>query len=425
MNSEAHLIADDAVTTNTSDSDLARMLGIPPSEELKGPMAELASSTRHWFQENVSPWSVRRYYDIEAIDEDSVLLTNGVRLNSPELARRFAPAQAHGVVVIALSLGSESENEATDRLNAGLPDEWIAIDAYASALVETIRREECLKVCTWADGNDATALALYAPGYEGWPLSDQQVLYDLLDREEDLRLDDRLQVHPESHMILPIKSNFLVVGITHQTNVARMNTAHTIPCTSCAHPTCTMRRAPYQELENWLSAEVTTTKDLASDLTQPTAKKAPGDHEEWKYTFPEKALKRWATQLLTMKVDEDEKTHALFKLEGSICRHSNKRLVFDLEVTLAPPSDGHRILAISCVAAEEDESFETMCGAAALDKFVQEVEEHQPLVGEPLARTFDWKPQTNPGGCICLEAHRNAKWLMVYQTILYALEKKR
>lgn len=416
MNSDQQLIVDDPVSTDILDSELARMLGMPSGRAFTGSMAELATLSRRWFQENVKPWSARRYFDIAAIDNESVLLKNGVRLNSPELARRFASTQPHGVVVIALSLGPESEEEATNRLNAGLPDEWIAIDAYGSALVESIRREECLKVCTWADEGDTTALSFYAPGYEGWPLSDQQVLFDLLDKDGGGDLRGRLTVHRESHMLWPLKSSFLVVGITRKQAIARMDTAYAVPCTSCAHPTCTLRRAPYQEREYPVAAEGVITAELTADLIEPVKPK------QWEYAFPEKALKRWSTKLLTLKIAKDGTTHALFKLEGSICRHSSKRLVFDFKAALSPASDGHRILTISCSAAEEDEMFEMMCGASSLDKFLRVVEEHQPLLGEPLERAMAWKPRSNPGGCICLETHRDAKWLMVYQTIHYALE---
>lgn len=243
MKNDSNLIEGDVRITEVPDSDLARMLGMSPSKELRGAMAELATSVRQWFQENISPWSVRRYFDISSIEDDSVLLKNGVRLNSPELARRFKPFKPHGIVVIALSVGAESEKEATERLKAGLPDEWIAMDAYASALVEVVQREECLTVCMWAAENDATALASYAPGYDGWPLSDQQVLFDLLVRDKTTQLEERLLVHPFSHMLSPIKSSICVIGITERLDVAEVDTAQALPCTSCAHPSCTFRRA--------------------------------------------------------------------------------------------------------------------------------------------------------------------------------------
>lgn len=149
------------------------------------------------------------------------------------------------------------------------------------------------------------------------------------------------------------------------------------------------------------------------------------EESAWIYAFSEKALKRWARELLHVEIGEDGTVYARVKYHGALCSYIHPNLVLDFKVTLSRLANGWQIDKATCVSAEEDEGVELMCGTqSSPSTFLVDLAAYEPLAGHPLVDVLQWNPEMNPAGCVCTRSRHDDKWLMVYQTILYRLRNE-
>lgn len=142
------------------------------------------------------------------------------------------------------------------------------------------------------------------------------------------------------------------------------------------------------------------------------------------YAFPARALRRWRDERLTLVPEDGGGVRALFAFEGSTCGNVAFRLVY--AVRLAPASDQHRILALSCAPAVGDDGHTRTCDyLAEPQEMLRRIGDEPPLRGAPLEAVLHWQPPRSPAGCLCTAASRAHKWLAVLQTVHFALEPAR
>lgn len=138
------------------------------------------------------------------------------------------------------------------------------------------------------------------------------------------------------------------------------------------------------------------------------------------YAFPLRALRRWATENLSLVRAADGSVAAEFRLECSTCGNIAFHVIY--HVQLSPPSDGCRILALDCAPAPGDVNFREQCEASADEtRLLAAIRSEQPLLGQPLSDALTWTPQTTPDGCLCATTARAHKWRAVLQTLHHAL----
>jgi hypothetical protein len=343
------------------DHELARRMGLPSAAELERSTPGLAARARAWFDECFAPYTVSHRVDIASIDGPAVALGCGTVLRGPVLAERLASARAHAIAAVAWTAGPALDEAVTKLWTEGRFDESYALDALGSAAVEHMRTAEAERELVEARARGWAALAPYSPGYAGWPLEDQPVLWELLagGRAE---LRERIRCLP-SGMLVPRKSQLAVVGLTR-------------------YPELAFRR-----------------------------------HE-----YPRKALERWSRDLLTLTRTDSGTIEARFRLEGSTC--GNVALTIDFTVRLGGGPGAWFIDGGDCSPAPGDRGCGHMCCSTrdSLGGAFEAARESQPLVGQPLADALDWNPTMNPAGCICGAEQLHHKWRIVYHTIAFALE---
>jgi hypothetical protein len=338
-------------------------MGVPSAADLERAVPGLAERARAHLAACADPYTFCHTIEIDAIEGDTVRLAGGTELESSGLARRLATVKAHALTAVAWTVGSGVDDAVTRLWAAGLYDESYALDAMAAALVEQMRTMECARLCG--------ALAPYSPGYDGWPLENQIVLYDMLAAVGGKPFTDRVSCL-DSGMLLPKKSQLAVVGLTHFPALVPQAAS---ACNTCTLPRCEYRRSDY----------------------------------------PVKALERWSRELLKLDGRDDGGIDAHFHFEGSTC--SGIPLAIDFEVQLERNHGQWWIAGGRYRPAPCDRGCERMCRAADQEGRTQ------PLVGEPLAAALTWNPQVNPAGCICGREQLDHKWRIAYHTIAFALEK--
>jgi len=384
------------LAVDVSEREFARLLGYSPGVLPHGKAAVLANAARAWFARQGRPWFHVRLVKIARIQLDAIVLETGDRLCSTLLAGQLKEAEAHALVIMAVSAGVEIDAEAAKLWTDDRPDEAFALDRFASAVAEHLTRSVGIELCAWAKPQGIAVLPHYSPGYPGWNLSDQQNLFQILNSDPRHSLPGEMQVLA-SGMITPRHSLLGAFGLTHRQDFMKGKIAEH-SCGRCTFSPCGYRRVPFQ-----------------SETTSPAS-------SQTQYGFPEKALRRWATEHLTLDNEPGGSLRAQFHFIGSTCSSGGVPLEFLFDVRLGPKSLEYPVLSASCQPCRNDEGHRAMCAfGASPDRFLSEIESWNELTGCSLSEVLSWAPDINPAACLCMPGNRNHKWKMVMQTVHYAL----
>src|SRR5262249_38050730 len=132
------------------------------------------------------------------------------------------------------------------------------------------------------------------------------------------------------------------------------------------------------------------------------AAEAPGLDPAAAYTVNARALRRWASERLTLTPRPDGSTDALFRFEGTTCSNMGHPLKFEYHVKLGPRRDGYPIRTQRCAPAADDTGHTKMCGYVGRgDSLIDEVAGDTPLAGEPLDAVIGWARPASSAGCYC------------------------
>ena len=159
MNSPA-LLVDSAPDVQVDDREYIRLLGYPRGHELEDRALELAQWTRTWYAAHGRPWVYARQSEQLTIGSRSIDV-DGVSFTSDRLRRMLVQADAHGVVLVAVSAGPEIEREAHRSWLEERPDEYFFLEMFGSAVVEhltTIDRSASVRMGGRRGDGDPAAL---------------------------------------------------------------------------------------------------------------------------------------------------------------------------------------------------------------------------------------------------------------------------
>jgi hypothetical protein len=387
-------ISDTSPRVDVQPAEYIRLLGYPRGWTLAGRAEELADWAREWYAQHGRPWTYAR--GVEGIRTDgSAVLIGGVRFTSERLATTLAAAGADRGFLVAVSAGSELEDEAQVRWRDGKPDEYFFLEVFGSVVVEQLVTDTGARLCAWAAGESAAVLPHYSPGYPEWTIEDQASLLDLIRPGRPAAVP--LEVF-ESGMLRPKKSLLAVFGVTTHADRVRP-LSELSPCENCSFAPCQFRRAPYRR----------------SAASAPVNSDAP-------YRTSVKALRRWSEERLTLDIRSDGSVAALFRYDGTTCTNMGRPLQFHYHVTLGSREHGYPILEQSCGPAPGDQGHTAMCRYISHgDQLITAIAAERPLHGRPLDDVVRWTRPSSPAGCYCEAESRQHKWGLVLETIHFAL----
>ena len=258
---------------NTSAPDIAasitgreynRLLQLPRERQLEGDLLDRAQSARNWYASHGKPFVASRRVELLEIRTDSVILESSARrsasilpageesahnqsggqdarattiLNSLVLAQRLRAGEAHALMIIAASAGSEVAQEISRHWSEGRPDEAFFLDRFAVAITERLLFWSAATLCRASETAHETLMPHLSPGCGNWDLADQHKLMALLSGGTHI---GPLQMLP-SGALEPQHSVLAAMGVTHR-NFA---TTPEHLCRSCDLNPCTFRRAPF------------------------------------------------------------------------------------------------------------------------------------------------------------------------------------
>jgi len=212
-----------------------RSLGCPshyiPDTETEKLMDEAAK----WYKENDSPWVFLFSFTEIIIRKNSVSL-DGQVFNSDKLANIYTDAGVSSVYAAALSAGSYCEEKLGELKKNGLLQEQYFLDAYTSAVINNLTQAASDKVSE-SVGPGKTVLPHYGPGYTGWSLEQQYLLWELFARFTGFK--DKLGI-TESGMLKPVKSMLVIYGVTDCCELTGEVTVS--GCNNCSLPECSYKK---------------------------------------------------------------------------------------------------------------------------------------------------------------------------------------
>lgn len=404
-------LADAIGEVNVLPEEYTRLLGYPRGWILQGRPLELAEWARGWYAEHGRPWIYARQAESFSLDHGAVCI-DGARFTSPRLERTLRQAEAHSVIVAAVSAGPEAEEEARRRWESERPDEYFFLEIYGSAVVEHLTALAGARLCDWAEQNGMAVLPHASPGYPEWDVAEQPQLLALLQHPESKSKRPPVQGPVEaleSGMLRPKKTQLAVFGVTRHTDRVRRLTDLN-PCESCTFGPCRYRRAPYRRPPRSCGEAVPAIAVLDRDA---------------EYSVNRKALARWAAERLSLSTHHDGSVEAVFRYDGTTCTNMGRPLAFDYRVKLGPEAEGYPIREQQCAPAGEDIGYTFMCGYQEdPERLMDAIAQEKPLHGRKLDAVLAWQREPSGAGCFCTSVSRDHKWGLVFETIHYALVQR-
>ncbi len=389
-----------------------RLLGYPKQHSPGDRAQELAAETRAWFSEHGRPWLYFR--EVALRIEAASVFVDGVEFHSPKLLEHFRTLDAKSAIIAAVSAGRAGEEQARRRWEEGKPDEYFFLEMFGSAVVENLVASLNARICSLADHDGLMAIPHYSPGYAGWDVAEQNLLFERLIADRETIFPEPLEVL-SSGMLRPKKSLLAIIGLAPRR--AGVLETRTVPCETCSYSPCQYRRAPYRHAERSSSSA---TKNLAraSDLRSMLTRNA-------KYTVNPRALQKWVQERVQLTPRNDGSWEARFRFDGTTCSNQGRPLAFDYRVVVGPAAQNYTILDAECAPAPGDIGHEFMCAFLSdPDGLMKAISEEKPLVGRPLDEVLQWKRDAAPSGCYCSSESRTHKWGLALEAIHFALTQK-
>ena len=390
-----------------------RLLGYPIGHKLDGRAKELADITRSWYTENGQPWMYFRKANNYEL-KDQIFVIDGVEFESKAVWDRFRKSDVQDVFLVAVSAGTECEDQAGKLWKESKPDEYFFMEMYGSAVVENLIMQASAHICSWADENQLAVLPHYSPGYAQWDVIDQLKLIELIqngDRGEQLKVESL-----SSGMLKPKKSLLAIIGITKEHSKLTL-VPGMVPCEKCALKGCQYRRKPYRYSKG--NQQQTPTNRILSFENEEEM------NEKVNYTLKEKVLNKWVDQRLTLDHHDAGEIHAKFIYDGTTCSGTGFPLKFEYSIILKESKNDFVILDTRCDPAEKDIGHTKMCqfikkGSDLLDT----INEEKDWVGKTLTEIINTETNYLPSGCYCEKSGRDYKWSQISQVLHYGLTKR-
>ena len=350
-------------------------IGLPEDEPPDRETQALVDEVAGWFQMQARPWCVTRRQPVLSIERARVELEGGNTLESLALAATLKREPANEVVLFAASAGAEVEARTAEHWRDDRPDLAGFLDAWASAVVETLR-ESCRAELAEDLAPERRVSVHLSPGYAGWDLRDQENLFRALVRGDALPGPFAVL---ESGGLTPAKSTLGAFAL-----------------------------APGGSLSERL------------DAADEAVTGEPGRRR-----LPERALAKWADQRLEWN-DTPGGRVARFRFEGTTCASLGLPLAYLYELAFRlKDAENPTITDASVRPLEGDIGHRGQCSwLADPDGFRELAAEPPGFIGETLTEALQHAPGGESSGCLCTRSHRAHKWRIVLETTDWDLKRR-
>jgi hypothetical protein len=162
----------EAAELRTRDGSLDRVLARPGGRgHWEGALADL--------RELAAPAAVWELVPVEEFCHGTVVLRGGARLAGGPIAD--VVAGAHELALAVCTVGEAITERIRDHQHEGRLLRGVLLDELASMTVDSVRQQVCRRLSAEAEAAGLRASVSLSPGESEWPLSDQAVIFSLVD----------------------------------------------------------------------------------------------------------------------------------------------------------------------------------------------------------------------------------------------------
>jgi len=196
-------------------------------------MAEEAIASANIFNE---AWGTSIEVPLCGIRENEVYLKRGdeqVCLHSTQLPKILRKSDA--VAILLVTAGKKITEESRKWMSTGKMTQALVYSAIGSAMAVDLMKALTDRVYARVAARGYGITLRVGPGYTGWHLADQGVLFSFLDNRIPVELSNGVMMFPE-------KSLLGMIGLTP----GGKKTAEIEPCRICDLKGCDMRKSPFR-----------------------------------------------------------------------------------------------------------------------------------------------------------------------------------
>lgn len=198
------------ILLNLQLDELLRSPVFGKSSNLKSEMKDLMHELLTEVNDShlLEPAIAYEIHNISKVGHDRVSLEGGAVLHGSILPSVFLEAEE--MVVLVCTIGPKLVEQVTDYFSSGEPLRGLLLDDIGSAAVGSLVAEACRLINHEASLRGLQASGSLSPGGVSFPISEQWQLFELVPAEEiGMQLTS-------SGLMVPRKSNSMVIGIGHQ-----------------------------------------------------------------------------------------------------------------------------------------------------------------------------------------------------------------
>ncbi len=211
-------------------SEVLRYQGYKKNSSLRGDVLEILTSEIDEGYKLISPKAIYNQVEVIGISNGVIELDNHSRLSLGGSVEDFRNSNIIGIAVC--TIGSALEERVAELFTFSEFAEALMLDSIGSVAVENIADLVNYSICQMAARLNMKVSTRFSPGYGGWDLKDQKVLFQLCDAEGiGVSLN-------ESYMMIPRKSISFCVGIGREL----ISAPNTNRCRYCNMKECQYRR---------------------------------------------------------------------------------------------------------------------------------------------------------------------------------------
>ncbi len=193
--------------------------GVPPAKASPAVVA-VAEEVLAEARSLLAPAALYTRLPVRAVEHEQILLEGRAVFAGPLPMRVLAGASE--AVVAVCTIGSALEERSAALFAAGHPLQGLAMDGAGTAAIRLVAGALGVRICDEATARGLSVGMSADPGQEGWPITQQSVLFGLLPAA-------KISVHlTDSCLMLPRKSVSFVVGLGPDMR------ADAVPCDFCS-----------------------------------------------------------------------------------------------------------------------------------------------------------------------------------------------
>jgi hypothetical protein len=220
----------DQLEVNIDTKEVLRFLGYRDAKKPEAKVHKILADEIEEARVIVRPKAIYCEVNVLGTGNDSIELDGNLMLRVGEKAVRWWYG-CQSLAVALCTIGGGLEEKVLTLFGENKYTQALILDSAGSVAVDSVADQVNHFICHKALDSGMNVGPRLSPGYGKWPLTDQRLIFELLDGRS-------IGIHLNDHcMMIPQKSVSFCAGLGMQESLGKIN-----PCRYCDMPDCQYRK---------------------------------------------------------------------------------------------------------------------------------------------------------------------------------------